>query len=339
MFRNMKYIWVMLLLTAIVPMVAFLWGDSLIMFIARQSIKQADVAQALEYYQRLETFFPASGRIPEARFYKAGIFIQKKPHSGRRIFRFTGYNDRVISQNIMAPNNDQDMIAALDILQELAQTELDKNNRWIKKYLPWFLSKTYYELGKGDKALEMLSSIDYSEPEDSWPLTTWTRIQMDKGNYVEIIKTIDEYLNELNNLQKGMTAELLEIKGDANLALGRLEDAQNSYSKAKEYVKSQFAWLCRQRFIMCVRPELLKENLENSLDTKLGKVELIREPLKIENTEGIYGNLSIGDKPIIGESVYMALVGEDILFSGSTPAAEVTYTQIFLLLNLCIPLF
>ncbi|MGI5857811.1 MAG: tetratricopeptide repeat protein [Tepidanaerobacteraceae bacterium] len=328
MFRNMKYIWVMLLLTAIVPMVAFLWGDSLIMFIARQSIKQADVAQALEYYQRLETFFPASGRIPEARFYKAGIFIQKKPHSGRRIFRFTGYNDRVISQNIMAPNNDQDMIAALDILQELAQTELDKNNRWIKKYLPWFLSKTYYELGKGDKALEMLSSIDYSEPEDSWPLTTWTRIQMDKGNYVEIIKTIDEYLNELNNLQKGMTAELLEIKGDANLALGRLEDAQNSYSKAKEYVKSQFAWLCRQRFIMCVRPELLKENLENSLDTKLGKVELIREPLKIENTEGIYGNLSIGDKPIIGESVYMALVGEDILFSGSTPAAEVTYTDI-----------
>ena len=124
MFRNMKYIWVMLLLTAIVPMVAFLWGDSLIMFIARQSIKQADVAQALNTINDLKPF---SGKWSnsEARFYKAGIFIQK-PHSGRRIFRFTGYNDRVISQNIMAPNNDQDMIAALDILENLLKLSLIK---------------------------------------------------------------------------------------------------------------------------------------------------------------------------------------------------------------------
>jgi tetratricopeptide (TPR) repeat protein len=229
----MKYIWVMLLLTVIIPMVALLWGDSLIMFIARQSIKQADVAQALEYYQRLETFFPASRRISEARFYKAGIIIQNKPYTGRRIYHFIGYNGRVISQNIIPPNKDQDMIEALDVLKELAQTELDRDKQWIKKYLPWLRSKIYYELGKGEKALEILSAINYNEPETSWPLTTWTRIQMDKGNYVEAIKTIDEYLNKLTNLHEGMTAELLEIKGDANLALGRLEDAQSSYNNAK----------------------------------------------------------------------------------------------------------
>ena len=242
MIKNIKFIWVMLTLTIILPMVAFLWGDNLIMFIAQQSIKKADVSQALEYYQRLETFFPASRRIPEARFYKAGIFIQKNPRSGRRIYRFTGYNGSVISQNFRAPNNDQDMLRALDILKDLDRIALDKYNQWIEKYLPWFISKIYYELGQSDKASEILSAVDYSEPETSWPLTTWTRIQMDRGYYVETIKTVDGYLEKIPDLQEGMTAELLEVKGDASLALGRLDDAENSYNKAKEYAKSQFAW-------------------------------------------------------------------------------------------------
>ena len=147
MFVKHKYIWVMLLLTAIA-----LWslscGDSLIMFIARQSIKQADVAQAFEYYQRLETFFRQVVEFQSAVLQSGNLYSKTSFRTSD--FRFTGYNDRVISQNIMAPNNDQDMIAALDILQELAQTELDKNNRWIKVSSLVFI-KTYYELGKGIK--------------------------------------------------------------------------------------------------------------------------------------------------------------------------------------------
>lgn len=329
MVKNMKFIWAMLVLTIFLPLAVFLWGDNLIMLAARQSIKKADTSQASEYFQRLETFFPASRLIPEARFYKAGILIQNNPQSAHRIYRFIGYDGRLISQNFMPPANDHDKRQALDILHELDTATLDKNSQWIKKYLPWYISKTYYELGKADKALEILSTVNYNEPEASWPLVTWAGIQMDMNNYIETVKAVDDYLNTSNDLQEGMTAKLFEIRGDASLALGRTDDAEGSYKKAKQYVKHQFTWLSRQRFVKCIRPELVRENFEKDLDAKISRAELIKKPLDINNNDrGIYGNLSIGSKPIIGEAIYMVSAGEDILFSGSLPAANVTYTDV-----------
>ena len=40
-----------------------------------------------------------------------------------------------------------------------------------------------------------------------------------------------------------MTAELLQLMGDASLALANFDDAKSCYTKAKQYAENQFKWL------------------------------------------------------------------------------------------------
>ena len=244
-----KYTVLMLGFALVIPVLGFFWGDKLMMGAAQRSLETGDISEAMNYYDRMEKIFPKSSKIPESKLYKAGIFLQRDSQPGSRVFRFTDGN------TYRNYDLDYPLQQALYTLEQIDAS----SPAWVKAYVPWLKARTFYELGLMDRALDLLREVAFNTPEASWPLTTWVRIQIDRGKSLEAIAAVDRFFESIGSSSMGMKADLWELKGDAYLALGRLDEALRAYQEARTLAPKQFAWLTGQRFIKILRPNLAKE--------------------------------------------------------------------------------
>jgi len=336
-FKFIHFIILMIGLCLIFPLIAFYLGDDLIMDMARYNIRQGDVSQAMTYYDRLESFFPQSSRIPEERFYRAGLLLQKDSYPGLAIFRFSGSTDKLQKPGmvsapdarvLMEPDYSQSVRGALDIFVQLSKDiSGDGKTGWIRHYIPWLEAKCYYELGDSDRAAKLLEGINFDSPEASWPLAIRARIMLDRGDYEDVREMVDEFMDKTSQPGQGMTAELYELEGDAYLAEGIPDEALNCYEKAKSFVPEQFSWLKHQRYIKVTGTELSQESLLEELDEKIAQVDQIKSPSKLPRGQGVSGRITENGRPVIGRRIFMADSGDDINFSGRYPTVDYCCTD------------